>query len=347
MDDGFVLGEDLLLKNLHSLRKKDGLYIASTGKLYQHCWIRDIYYQVAPELNVNNDNYFQTYSSLFDYFHKIEYEYGKLSWLIKQPFPLDAIRTIHPRFNLEKKEITSDWGNVQLDALGYFLFGVAQGLDSNINLIKNIEDIEILKKIILILEKVEYWKTPDNGIWEENLEVHSSSVGAVVAGLKKISKYINVNESIIKLGEETLNNLLPRESLEKDCDLSLLTLIWPFNIVDNDMKKAILNNVENNLKRDMGFIRYKGDRYYNIGWFDLEFNGNEAEWTLGPLFLSIIHALDGNIVFARDILNSVLINCKDGKIPELYYSKTKRSNINIDLGWPIALSIIAMRHIKK
>ena len=64
-------------------------------------------------------------------------------------------------------------------------------------------------------------------MWEENMELHASSVGACVAGLRSVKMLVNVKDELIQKGEETLRFLLPRESETKETDLSLLSLIYP------------------------------------------------------------------------------------------------------------------------
>ena len=56
------------------------------------------------------------------------------------------------------------------------------------------------------------------------MELHTSSIGACVAGLHAVKMLVNVKEETIKKGEETLRFLLPRESESKDTDLALLSL---------------------------------------------------------------------------------------------------------------------------
>ena len=118
-------------------------------------------------------------------------------------------------------------------------------------------------------------------MWEENEEVHASSVGACVAGLKKISKIIDVPPVLIQKGEETLNQLLPRESESKDTDLALLSLIYPYDVVSEGQRMQILQDVERKLVRQRGVIRYAGDYYFN--------RDGEAEWTFGFPWLAIIY----------------------------------------------------------
>ncbi|MBS7629897.1 glycoside hydrolase family 15, partial [Candidatus Bathyarchaeota archaeon] len=144
------------------------------------------------------------------------------------------------------------------------------------------KDKQIVQKLVYYLSSIEYWHDKDNGIWEENEEVHASSVGACVAGLKKISKIVYVPKWLIKNGEQTLKKLLPKESETKEVDMALLSLIYPYDIINKKMVLKILKNIEENLVKNKGVIRYPGDMYYSI-------NKKEAEWTMGFPWLAIIY----------------------------------------------------------
>jgi len=94
----------------------------------------------------------------------------------------------------------------------------------------------------------------DYGVWEEGPEEHSSSFGAVLGGLMmwfdqgfydykyknkiEISRYVPVRERMIADGFGALSRVLSRESGTRPYDLSQLSLIWPYNIIDFDTKKT-------------------------------------------------------------------------------------------------------------
>ena len=93
---------------------------------------------------------------------------------------------------------------------------------------------------------------------------------------------------MIASGQEALSRLLPRESGTRQYDLSQLSLIWPYNIVDYGTKKELLHNIESNLVGRRGVRRYPGDVYCGKG---LVPGYNEtAEWPLGLAWLSICYA---------------------------------------------------------
>ncbi|RMF54728.1 glycoside hydrolase family 15 [Candidatus Woesearchaeota archaeon] len=319
---------------LASLQYRTGLFAAarkdvSTG--YNAAWIRDNVYAAIGAEKFDFNRAIKAYHALLDIFLKHEY---KIDWAIKEK-PDEKYKYIHARYHpITFDEFHEEWGNMQNDAVGAFLFKVGELYEKGINIIRNDDDKRILQKLVFYLESIEYWHDPDNGIWEENEEVHASSVGACVAGLKKIRKIVNVPEELIRKGQESLNRLLPRESETKEVDLALLSLIYPYNVVTPRQRDKILENVEKTLVREKGVIRYLNDRYYN--------NGSEAEWCMGFPWLAIIYKIIGNEEKYKYYLRKThsVMNAK-GEIPELYYGKTKRFNENTPLGWAQALYLVA------
>ena len=201
--------------------------------------------------------------------------------MIKEPIPKAAFRYIHARYDpLTGEEIREEWGNKQNDAVGAILFKIGDLVKKGVLKLSD-DDKRIVQKLVSYLAAIEYWKDADNGMWEENEEVHASSIGACVAGLQAVRGIVVVPEVLIAKGKEALNTLLPRESATKETDLALLSLIYPYNVVDEKQRDAILRNVEEKLLRERGVIRYVGDQYYN--------KNGEAEWTMGLAWLAIIY----------------------------------------------------------
>src|SRR5690606_488430 len=98
---------------------------------------------------------------------------------------------------------------------------------------------------------------------EEWREVHSSSVGACVAGLKAVEHLVEVPDSLIQKGLNTLFDLFPRESETKRADLAQLSLIYPYRLFTGVLGEVIVKQVERKLLRARGVIRYEGDSYYS------------------------------------------------------------------------------------
>jgi phosphorylase kinase alpha/beta subunit len=284
----------------------------------------------------------KTYNAILDIFLKHE---NKIDHAIKKK-PKYKHQYIHPRYHPKTfEEFWEEWGNKQNDCIGAILFRIGE-LESHHKrtILKDEAHIKIVNKLIKYLKSIEYWHDPDSGMWEEDEEVHASSVGACVAGLNSIKnlKNIKVPKGLISKGKKTLNYLLPRESKQKFVDLSLLSLIYPYKITTPKQEKEILKNVEYLLLRKRGVMRYKNDHYYNK---NPDRYSEEAEWTFGLSWLSIIYGGLGDKKKATFFINKMKeLTTKKG-IPELYFSNSKKHNENNPLGWSESLFIVALHNL--
>ncbi|MCF7798411.1 glycoside hydrolase family 15 [Candidatus Woesearchaeota archaeon] len=336
------------MKILRGLQYKSGLFAASNKNVstgYDKSWLRDNFYEcLAFEVLGDWDTVEKTYTALLKAFLKHEY---KIDVAIERK-PQYKHEYIHARVHPETfDEFWEDWGNKQNDAVGAILFRIGE-LERNRPgcLLKNENFIRITNKLVQYLNSIEYWHDEDNGMWEENEEIHASSVGACVAGLKAVAKlsHIQVPKELIKKGEMTLNQMLPRESAGKFVDLALLSLIYPYNVVTAKQRDEILDHVEYLLERKKGVIRYKNDYYYNK---NPDGYSEEAEWTFGFSWLAIIYEKLGNKKKAKKYVDNMLkTDTKDG-IPELYYSNTDKPNENTPLGWAESLFVVALYNLNK
>jgi phosphorylase kinase alpha/beta subunit len=324
------------IRILRQLQHPSGLFSASaldvsTG--YNKAWIRDCIYEALGFEAVKSWNEVRkTFHALLDILKKHEY---KIDFAIKEK-PKHAYQYIHARYHPNTyDEFFEEWGNKQNDAVGALLFKISDLELKGIKILRDKDDKSILQKLVKYLESIEYWNDRDNGMWEENEEVHASSVGACVAGLKKAGKIVEVNPELIKKGEETLKKLLPRESETKEADLALLSLIYPYDIVDEKTKMQILKNVEEQLVRERGVIRYAGDEYYN--------QKGEAEWTMGLAWLAIIYKqINIPHKYAFYMRKCVRTINEKGELPELYFAGTDIHNENSPLGWAQSLFLVMM-----
>ncbi len=339
---------DQHLDILKNLQYGTGLFAASKKNVstgYDKSWLRDNFYEcVAFEIINDWDVVEKTYNALLDIFVKHEW---KIDCAIKNK-PQYKHEYIHARFNPETfDEFWEDWGNKQNDSIGAILFRVGELEHHHKRVIlKNEDHIRIVNKLVKYLESIEYWHDEDSGMWEEDEEVHASSIGACVAGLKSINRLpkINVPDELIKKGEETLNHLLPRESQKKFVDLALLSLIWPYNVVNEKQRDEILTNVEYILLKERGVIRYKNDHYYNK---NKDGYSEEAEWTFGLAWLAIIYEKMGWKEKAKLFINKLIEEDTPEGLPELYFSNSPKYNENTPLGWSESLFIVALHDINK
>ncbi|PCI20694.1 glycoside hydrolase family 15 [Candidatus Wolfebacteria bacterium] len=343
--------EDLVqnsINNIKALQSPSGLFLASAQDVstgYNKAWLRDNFYTVmAFEATEDWDTVKTVWKAILTIFSKHE---DKINWAIENK-PHESWQYIHARYNPETfEEYWEEWGNKQNDAIGAILFKLAELEEKGQSVIETEDEKRITQKLIEYLNSIEYWNDPDNGIWEEYEEVHLSSVGAVVAALKKLKplEYISIPEGMIEKGEEALKSLLPRESVSKFTDLALLSLLYPYNVVDKEVGDQILENIEYHLEKKRGVVRYKNDEYYNK---NEDNHSEEAEWTMGFPWLSIIYSERGNKEKAQEYLEktkSVLTG--DRKLPELYYSNSDRPNENIPLGWAESLFVVALTKLQE
>ncbi|MBR9692520.1 glycoside hydrolase family 15 [Candidatus Woesearchaeota archaeon] len=330
---------------LKSLQYKSGLFAASKKDVstgYDKSWLRDNFYEclsfeVLGEWKVVQ----KTYRALLDVFKKHE---EKIDWVIAHK-PEHKYQYIHARVHPETfDEFWEDWGNKQNDSIGAILFRVGELGSAGHSVIKNKHDVRIVQKLVDYLASIEYWHDFDSGMWEEDEEVHASSIGACVAGLKAVKKIgIHVSPRLIKSGEAALRQLLPRESAKKFVDLSLLSLIWPYNVVTSTERDHILKNVEYLLLRRKGVIRYKNDHYYNK---NEDGYSEEAEWCFGLSWLAIIYEQLGDKEKTKEFIKLMIETQDDeGFIPELYFSNTNKPNENAPLGWAESLFVVALHNV--
>ncbi|MCA0988204.1 glycoside hydrolase family 15 protein [Guptibacillus algicola] len=312
---------------LESMRLPNGAYVASTSDDYNYVWIRDVCYTVMPYLTSKCSRYEKAYHSLLTLLRKYEW---KLDIHTKQK-PVYLHEYIHSRYSKDLEEIPVEWGHAQNDAIGILLFGIGQGIQVGKPILRDKVDYRIVQKLVDYLECLEYWKNPDNGMWEENVEIHASSVGACVAGLKAVKTLVDVPQQLIHKGERTLDRLLPAESATKEVDLSLLSLIYPLRVVSRSTAIKILDRVTERLERERGILRYEGDQYYN--------DGSEAEWCFGFPWLGLCYGQIGQVDKMNEYWEKTMsITPENGKIPELFIGGTDIPNKNTPLAWSVSMT---------
>jgi GH15 family glucan-1,4-alpha-glucosidase len=331
------------LDNLRGLLTPSGLFLASSHHVstgYDKAWLRDnVYEALAFEYAGEWEVVAKTYHTLLDIFDK---HIDKINWATTNK-PFETWQYIHARYNPETlEEFWESWGNKQHDAIGAILYKLADFEAKGHSMLRNKKDRRTVQTLIYYICNVEYWHDPDSGMWEEAEEIHASSVGAVVAGLKKWQEVggMDVDQDAIDRGQAALNAMLPRESETKFTDLALLSLIYPYNIVDPEMANAIVMNIEYHLAKDKGVLRYKFDRYYNR---NDDGYSEEAEWCFGLSWLAIDYKRLGNEEKAKEYLDKATASItKGGEIPELYFSNTSKPNENTPLGWSESMYIVAL-----
>jgi len=336
------------LLELKKLQKPTGVFTAAAHDVatgYDKAWLRDNYFMTLGFLETGDiETVAATGKALLSVFVKHQ---DKINWAIENK-PHETWQYIHARFHPETfEEYWEEWGNSQNDAVGEVLYLLVDLELRGHGVAVSADERAMVQKIVDYLVALEYWHDADNGIWEENMEVHASSVGACVAALKLAREvsWLSVPETAIHFGEEALRHLLPRESKTKFADLALLSLIYPFAVTTPAETAAILRNVEYHLLRDRGVIRYKLDRYYNA---NEDGYSEEAEWSFGLSWLAIIYAERGEKERAWYYLRKARATVTpQGQIPELYFSNSPVPNDNTPLGWAESMYIVALAKVRQ
>ena len=331
------------LDNLRRLLTPTGLFLASSKNVetgYDKAWLRDnVYEALAFEYAGEWDVVATCYHTLLDIFDK---HIDKINWATTNK-PFESWQFIHARYNPETlEEFWESWGNKQHDAVGAVLYKLADFEAQGRSVLRNETDRRTVQTLIYYICNVEYWHDADSGMWEEAEEVHASSIGAVLAALKKwqVVGGMDVDQDAIDRGQSALDALLPRESESKFTDLALLSLIYPYGVASPEMSAQIVENLVYHLAKDKGVMRYKFDAYYNK---NSDGYSEEAEWCFGLSWLAIAYKRLGDDEKAHEYLDKATATITtDGKIPELYLSHSDEANENTPLGWSESMYVAAL-----
>jgi phosphorylase kinase alpha/beta subunit len=334
---------------LDSIRLPHGLYIASPSEHYSAVWIRDTLYISLPYLNKNCDTYEKALHRLLDLL--LEYEW-KIDIHTKER-PRETWQYIHAKYDaFNVKEILEPWGHAQHDAVGLMLWSVGEGERRGKKIIRNDRDRDIVQKLVYYLETCEYWHDEDNGMWEEKREVHASSLGSVVSGLRAVRNLVTVPSELIMKGMEALQKLNGWETDNREVDMSQLSLIYPHKVYSREMAMDVLHRVEDKLLRARGVIRYEGDSYYSTKEAEGRYHalshyfGTEGEWCMGLPWLALCYMeLGDNETAQKYITLTEQVMLTDGSLPELYFANTNEPNPNTPLGWANAMYVVAKERI--
>jgi GH15 family glucan-1,4-alpha-glucosidase len=335
---------------LNSIRLPNGLYLASPSVHYSAIWIRDSLYISLPYMNKESDIYERSLHRLLDLL--LQYEW-KIDIHIKER-PREPWQYIHAKYDArDVTEMPGAWGHAQHDAIGLLLWSVGEAEREGKKIIRNYRDLELVQKLVYYLNSCEYWDDADNGMWEEGRDIHASSVGAALSGLRSVSYLVNVPPYLINNGLATMDHLGPNEMFNRPEDMAQLSLIYPHRVYSRDLAQHVLANIEARLLRRNGVIRYEGDSYYSTREQDGRhqalpyYFGSEAEWCLGLPWLAMCHMELGNYEKAAyyvDRTEHVML--PDGSLPELYYSNTDIPNPNTPLGWANAMYLLAKERLR-
>jgi len=300
---------------------------------------------------------------------------------------LDAMDCLHAKYNTHTGlNVVEDheWGHLQIDATSVFLLMLAQMTSSGLRIINTIDEVDFVQNLIYYIASA--YRIPDYGIWERGnkinngkTEINASSVGMAKAALQALDELnlfgnkenpravVHTIPDAISRARNTLKHLLPRESISKEVDSALLSIIgFPaFAVGDMALVETTRQKILSELGGMYGCKRFLWDghqtsiedhsrMYYEHSEL-ADFEHIESEWPLFHTYLYIQALFDNDTELAkkyRTQLESVMVE-QDGKLllPELYFvdtdeleaerknpsSQQRKPNENIPLVWAQSL----------
>lgn len=264
-----------------------GIYSAVSGTSpedpsgYQHAWIRDNVYVAFAHLRSGDvSNCVRTMTALASFLRtQLPLVHAVVRGEIDPHHPQSRPHIRFDGYTLQA--LNQKWSHAQNDALGYFLWMYCALATQGVLAI----DTELVVGLIRFLDSIQYWKDEDCGHWEERPKIEASSIGAVVAGLRKaiglattypalcdaFARYdlsLTFIQRLERFGSHALEAILPAECNQPDVrrnrryDAALLFLIFPLKVVREPMASRILDDVRSHLMGDFGIRRYLGDSYW-------------------------------------------------------------------------------------
>lgn len=302
--------------------------------------------------------------------------------------PMDALHAKYSTTTGDTVVPDDGWGHLQIDATSIFLVMLAQMTLSGLAIVFTQDEVDFVQNLVYYIGRA--YRTPDYGIWERGnkinhggVELNASSVGMAKAALEAMNglnlfgvkgeeaSVIRVLPDEIARCRMTLKSLLPRESMSKEVDAALLSVIgYPaFAIEDPDQVERTRQKIIDRLQGNYGCIRFLRDGHQTVvedtrrlHYEPTElkaFEHIECEW---PLFFTYL-ALDG--IFRGDRKQTELYLKKlaevaverDGimLLPEVYFvpeaaieaerkepkSQVREPNDNVPLVWAQSLYYLA------
>ena len=300
---------------------------------------------------------------------------------------LDPLDCLHAKYSTTTGlTVVGDdqWGHLQIDATSIFLLMIAQMTASGLRIIQTIDEVDFIQNLVYYIAFA--YRIPDYGIWERGnkinngkTEINASSVGMAKAALQALDGFnvfgidgnpkaiIHTIPDAISRARNTLTHLLPRESISKEVDSAILSIIgFPaFAVTDKVLVEKTRDKILSELGGNYGCKRFLWDGHQTsiedhtrMHYEHSElasFENIESEWPLFYTYLYIQALFENNASEAkkyREKLESIMVEV-DGKmlLPELYFvekenieaekkspgSQTRVPNENVPLVWAQSL----------
>ena len=377
-----------------------GLLPASTAITthgnYTDAWVRDNVYSILSVWSLGIAYRRHGESERSDELNQatIKLMRGLLQSMMRQADKVETFKhTLHPHDSLHAKYDTATgltvvaddaWGHLQIDATSIFLLMLAQMTASGLRIINTYDEVDFIQNLIYYIGFA--YRIPDYGIWERGnkinngkTEINASSVGMAKAALQALDGFnlfganaspravIHTVPDGISRARNTLARLLPRESVSKEVDSALLSIIgFPaFAVGDTQLVQKTRDKILSELGGHYGCKRFLWDGHQTMleDHSRIHYEHNEltnfadieSEWPLFYTYLYVQALFDKDMQTAKQYrrkIESIMIE-KDGQhlIPELYYlaaesieaekenprSQPRIANENLPLVWAQSL----------
>jgi len=394
--------ETVILSRQHPVT---GLLPASTSVNihgdYTDAWVRDNVYSIICVWGLALAYRRQGETSKCDQLEQatIKLMRGLLQSMMRQAhkvekfkLSLNNIDALHAKYDTATGlPVVADnaWGHLQIDATSLYLLMLAQMSASGLRIICTTDEVDFIQNLVYYISSA--YRIPDYGIWERGnkvnngrTEINASSVGMAKAAMQALDGFnlygehgpkravIHVIADAISLARTTLASLLPRESLSKEVDSALLSIIgFPaFAVGKETLATQTRDAVLTKLGGNYGCKRFLWDghqtvleessRIYYEQTEVANFENIESEWPLFFTYLYISALFDGSEATAkhyRKKLEALMVHVDGiGLLPELYYlpkenieaekknprSQTRVPNENVPLVWAQSLYLTGL-----
>ncbi|XP_044538789.1 phosphorylase b kinase regulatory subunit alpha, skeletal muscle isoform [Gracilinanus agilis] len=259
---------------------------------------------------------------------------GLLHCMIRQVDKVESFKysqstkdSLHAKYNTNTcATVVGDdqWGHLQLDATSVFLLFLAQMTASGLHIIHSLDEVNFIQNLVFYIESA--YKTADFGIWERGdktnqgiSELNASSVGMAKAALEALDELdlfgvkggpqsvIHVLSDEVQHCQSILHSMLPRASMSKEVDASVLSVIsFPaFAVEDSRLVEITKQEIITKLQGRYGCCRFLRDGYktpkedpnrlyYEPAELKL-FENIECEWPLFWTYFILDGVFSGNM----------------------------------------------------
>lgn len=390
---------------LHRQHPVTGLLPASTSVNvhgdYTDAWVRDNVYSIICVWGLGLAFRRQGETNRSDQLEQatIKLMRGLLQSMMRQAHKvekfkhtLNNIDALHAKYDTATGlPVVADnaWGHLQIDATSLYLLMLAQMTASGLRIICTTDEVDFIQNLVYYISSA--YRTPDYGIWERGnkvnngrTEINASSVGMAKAALQALDGFnlfgehaskravIHVIADAISLARTTLTSLLPRESMSKEVDSALLSIIgFPaFAVGKETLATQTRDSILTKLGGNYGCKRFlldghqtvveESSRIYYEQTELANFENIESEWPLFFTYLYVSALFDGSEATAkhyRKKLEALMVHVDGiGLLPELYYlpkenieaekknprSQSRVPNDNVPLVWAQSLYLTGL-----